>query len=116
MQARTAILALLSGLATLVVVGVAVTELASARIEFSLFVGIPAGVTAGVAAAAYVFLRLGDPVRARRRPAMALATFGPVFVFGLLLATLGAGFPNSAAIVIAAALGGVAAVGTYINA
>lgn len=116
MHARTAVLALLSGLSALLVVGVAVTELASARIEFSLFVGIPAGVAAGLAAAAYVFARLEDPDRARHRPALALATFGAVFVVALLVATLGAGFPNSVALPIAAAMGAVAAVGPYLTA
>lgn len=116
MHARTAAGALLSGLAVLLVVGAAVTELAAARIESSLLVGIPAGLVAGVATAAFVFERLENPEPAGRRQAVAVAAFGLVFVAALLVGVLGAGFQNSVAFPIAAVMAAVAAAGAYIRA
>lgn len=47
MRSRSIGAALVAGIATFLVVGVAVTELAFAWIEFSLFVGVPVGLVAG---------------------------------------------------------------------
>lgn len=79
--------ALVAGIATFLVVGVAVTELAFAWIEFSLFVGVPVGLVAGAFVAAGVYLGLADdaPER-RRRVALAVAGFGAVFLAVLLVA------------------------------
>ena len=52
--------ALIAGVAAFLAVGVAVTEIASAWIEFSVFVGLPAGVVAGIVVAAAVALGLAD--------------------------------------------------------
>ena len=111
MRARTAGAALAAGIAALLVVGVVATELGTAAgIEFSLFVGIPAGVVAGVAAAAVVFLRLEDPDAARRRPAVALAGFGAAFVLALLVAVSALQLRNSVALPVATAVGVAGAV------
>ena len=110
MNLRTVGSALVAGAAALLVVGVVATELGTAAgIEFSLFVGIPAGLAAGVAAAAVVFLRLEDPDRSRRRPAVALAGFGVAFFLALLVAAGGAGLRNSVALPVAAVVGLVGA-------
>lgn len=113
---RRGLLALATGLAAFLVVGVTVTELASARIEFSLFVGIPAGLLAGLVAAAFVAMRLGPNVAPeRRRPALALAAFGVVFLAALLVATLGLDVRNSVALPVAAVVGLVVAGAVYLG-
>ena len=110
MRLRTAGLGIVAGVAALLVFGVVATELGTAAgIEFSLFVGIPAGVVAGVAAAAVVLVRYEDPEPARRRPAVALAGFGVVFVVALLVAAGGVGLRNSVALPVAAVVGLVGA-------
>lgn len=113
MRARTLALAGLAGIAGLVLVGAAVTELLAAWIEFSLFLGIPAGLLAGGAAAFLVLVRLEDRSATRRRPALAAAGFGVTFVATLLLGTFGVGLPNSIAIPAAAVVGLVGAVAGY---
>lgn len=110
MHARTFGLAGLSGIAAFVLVGAVVTELLSQVIEFSLFLGIPAGLLAGVAAAFVVYARLDDPVQARRRPAIALAGFGAGFVVTLALGNLVVGLANSIALPAAAVVGVLAGV------
>lgn len=116
MKPRTVGYALAAGVAALLVVGVVGTELGTAAgIEFSLFVGIPLGLAAGVAAAAVVFLRVEDPDPSRRRPAVALAGFGVAFVGTVLVvALLGAAgvlqVRNTVALVAAAVVGFVGSV------
>ena len=106
MRLRTVGFGVVAGVAALLVVGVLGTELGTAAgIEFSLFVGIPVGAVAGVAAAAVVFLRLEDLERSRRRPAVALAGFGVAFVVGLLVAAGALGMRNSVALPLAAVVG-----------
>ena len=63
------------GLATFLVVAVALVETLAARIAFSAFVGLPVGVAAGAVAAALVWIRLW---RSRRvRPVLlGVAAFG----------------------------------------
>ena len=78
--------ALAAGIAAFLVVGVAVTELASTWIEFSLFVGLPAGIAAGAAVAAAVAYGLGEPTTSRqRRLAASTAGFGVGFLAALVL-------------------------------
>lgn len=112
---RTAILALGAGVAAFVVVGVLVTELATPAIEFSLFVGLPVGLVAAVATTAVVYARLGDPAPARRRPALALASFGAAFLLALVVATVVVGLRNSVALSIAAAVGLGVALGVLVH-
>jgi MFS-type transporter involved in bile tolerance (Atg22 family) len=88
MEFKSLLGALLSGIAVFLVVGVAVTEFAQPWIEFSLFLGIPAGLAAGVFTAGAVYLGLADDAPAsRRRVAGAFAAFGVAFL--VLLVTLG---------------------------
>lgn len=110
MRTRAIGLAVVSGIAAFVLVGVIVTELAAPSIEFSLFVGVPAGLVAGVVTAILVFTGLERPSPARRRPAHAIAVFGAVFVVALPLGAGLFGLQNSIAIPVAAVLGVLAAV------
>ena len=113
MRVRDIGLALAAGIATFLLVGVLVTELTAARVEFSLFLGIPAGLVAGTAAAAVVFARLGDPDPAKRRVALASGGFGVAFVGVLLLLAGGLGVRNSIALPIATVAAGIGALITY---
>ena len=113
MRARTAGLAALAGVAAFVVVAVATSELVAPQIAFSVFVGIPVGLVAGVAAAAVVLARLEDPSPARRRPALAVAGFGVAFVVVALLAVGPLSLANSVAIPVATVVGVVAAAIVY---
>jgi len=79
-------LALLSGLVAFLIVGVTVTEFTQSWIEFSLFLGIPAGLATGAFTAAGVYLGLADDAPAgRRRIAGAFAAFGAVFIVALVV-------------------------------
>jgi len=85
MGVRSLALAAGAGVAAFLLVGVAVTELAQPRIEFSLFVGIPAGIAAGAFTAAAVYLGLADDApESSRRAAGAVAAFGVGFVVALV--------------------------------
>jgi hypothetical protein len=78
--------ALVAGIAAFLVVGVTVTELAAARIEFSLFVGLPAGIVVGAAVAAAVAYGLrGEPTSRQHRLAGAVAGFGGGFLAALVV-------------------------------
>ncbi len=107
-------LAVAVGLAVFVAVGAAVTEAASATIEFSLFVGLPAGFVAGIAVAAFVYLRLGAADPGKRRPAIALTGFGAAFLV-VLFGGVAVGLRNSVALPIAGVVGVVAAIALYLR-
>ena len=78
--------ALVAGIAAFLVVGVTVTELAAARIEFSLFVGLPAGIVAGAAVAAAVAYGLGkETTPQQRRLAASSAGFGVGFFAAVIV-------------------------------
>ena len=78
--------ALVAGIAAFLVVGVTVTELVAARIEFSVFVGLPAGVVAGTAVAAVVAYGLGEETTLRqRRLAASIAGFGVGFLAAVIV-------------------------------
>ena len=113
MRARDIGLALTAGIAAFLLVGVLVTELAAARIEFSLFLGIPVGLVAGIATAAFVIVRLGNPDPAKRRVAQASGGFGVVFIGVLRLLAGGLSVRNSLALPIAAVAAVVGALITY---
>lgn len=86
MKLRSLSLAFVSGIAVFLIVGVAVTEFAQSWIEFSLFLGIPAGLASGVFTAAGVYLGLADDAPAsRRRVAGAFAAFGVSFLILLVV-------------------------------
>lgn len=86
MNVKSLTLAVAAGVAAFLVVGVAVTELTHPWIEFSLFLGIPAGLAAGAFVAAGVYLGLADdaPTR-RRRIAGTFAGFGAGFLVALIV-------------------------------
>lgn len=116
MTFKTLTLALAAGIATFLVVAVAVTELLAGRIEFSLFVGLPAGLLAGAVAAALVALGLEtDAPPERHRIAMAAGGFGAAF---LLVLALGAGLFDVGtvlALALAAIVALLVAVTTYVR-
>lgn len=87
MNLRLLGLTIAAGLATVIIVGVAVTELLQSQIEFSLLVGIPVGLFAGAVVAALVAWGTteGAPTQ-RRRVAIAFGAFATSF-----LAVLAAG-------------------------
>lgn len=105
--------AVAAGLATFLIVGVAVTELLSSRIEFSLLIGIPAGLAAGAVAATLVALGSteGAPAQ-RRRVATAFGAFGAGFL-GVLAAGLLLPVGTVVGIVLGIAVGVVLGVASY---
>ncbi|WP_436928040.1 hypothetical protein [Halosimplex amylolyticum] len=114
MRIRTLALALAAGLAAFLAVGVAVTEVALRWIEFSLFVGLPVGLLAGLTAVALVVVGLGtEASHLLRRIAVMFATFG-VFFLLVLVVTVGAfSVRNSHALVLAGAVGVISGVGAF---
>jgi len=102
MDARTLALALGAGLAAFLAVGAAVTEFALRWVEFSLFVGLPVGLVAGVTAAAAVLLGRGETASARaRRVAAAVGGFGVAFLVAFAVAVGVFSLPNSRALTLA---------------
>lgn len=117
MRPGTLGLSLAAGVAAALVVGVAVTEVALAWTEFSLFVAIPAGVAAGAFVAAAVYLGLADDAPARRRRvAASLGGFGVAFLAVLVLAGTVGSTGAVVALVLAVVAGAVAAGATYYRA
>jgi hypothetical protein len=99
MNLKTYGLVLGAAIATFLLVGIAVTELVQPWIEFSLFVGIPAGLLAGAVAGALVALGLQIDAPAQRKLiARSFAAFRLVFLavlvggnlvgMGVLISTL----------------------------
>lgn len=116
MNAKSLLLALAAGAAAFLVVGVAVTELAQPWIEFSLFLGLPAGLGAGAFVAALVYLWRAEDVPAnRQRVATALAGFGVVFLIVLLLVSVVVEVGAVLALVAAAVAGLLAAISSYLG-
>lgn len=108
-------LTLAAGLAAFLIVGVAVTELLQSRIEFSLLVGLPAGLLAGAITIAAVALSLGDRVAPKRRKvAYSAGVFAVAFLVVLVTgAILSQGI--TIAIIAGIVLGLGAAVVTYLR-
>ncbi|WP_247008120.1 hypothetical protein [Halorientalis litorea] len=115
MRLRTLALALAAGVSAFVLVAVAVTELASSRIEFSLFLGLPAGLVAGAVTTALVAVGLGRSP-ASRRFALAAAAFGVAFPLSLVAIAFLVGSGILTAMAVAVVVGTAAAVGTYVRA
>lgn len=99
MNYRTIAVVLVAGIASFLVVGIAVTAVAERWIEFSVFVGLSAGLVAGAIAAAAVSLGLGEGAPAeRRRLALAFGLFDAGFLATLVvLAVAGQGVVLSTA-------------------
>ena len=116
MNAKTLGLALAAGTAAFLLVGVAVTEFTQPWVEFSLLLGIPAGVAAGAFAAAGVYLGLADEAPARRRRvAGAFGGFGAVFLFALVALAGLFRVGITLALGVAFAVGLAAGVGAYLR-
>lgn len=115
MNLKTLALVFGAAIATFLLVGIAVTELVQPWIEFSLFVGIPAGILAGAIAGALVALGLQtDAPDQRKRVAQSFAAFGLVFlavVVGVNLAGLGMLISTLAGVVV----GSFASIGVYLR-
>lgn len=95
----------LAGLAALVG-GAAVTEVALRWVAFSLFVGVPAGLAAGVVVAAAVLLGLVEDAPAgRRRAATAIGGFGATFLVVLVAAASVGGQGVVVSLVVAGVVG-----------
>jgi|GEM_PF-277426 hypothetical protein len=113
MDFKSITLALLSGIAVFLIVGVAVTEFAQSWIEFSLLLGIPAGLATGAFTAAAVYLGFADdaPV-GRRRIAGTFAAFGVGFIVVLVvlgwIVNIGVTTAIVSSVVVALAVAGVA--------
>lgn len=116
MRLRNLALVIASGIAGFLVAGVLVTQLAAPYIEFSLFVGIPVGIVAGIATAALVAVGLGPAAEpGRRRLALSVGTFGIVFLVVLFGVAGGLGMGTVVALVAAVVMGLIAAVATYLR-
>jgi len=102
-----------AGVTTFLLVTVAVTSLFERWIEFSVFVGLPAGLLAGVLAFGTVAYRLAETAPAgRRRLVGAVGGFSAAFLLALLGLTLG--WNGSVALSIGVALG-VGVLGLFIG-
>lgn len=109
-------LALAAGITAFLVVGVAVTEIAQPWIEFSLFLGIPAGIVAAAFTAAAVYLGLADDAPAsRRRIAGTFAAFGVAYLAALVVLGGIVNIGMALAIVISAGIALVVAAAAYIR-
>lgn len=115
MRLRTVGLALLAGAAAFLLAGVAVTAAAAPYTEFSVFLGIPAGVVAGAVATLAVLLGVGDPEPGRRRAGKTVAAFGLVFVVGLVVGFGAIGTPVVVSTGSAAVTGLVAALVVWLR-
>lgn len=105
---------LAAGVAVFLVVALVVTELLAPRIEFSVLVGLPAGIVAGLAAAAFVAVRQGSPGTGRRRGAIAFGNAGVAFVVVLVGAVWLLGLPVTLAIGTAAGVAVLAGLVTFV--
>lgn len=116
MNGKSLGLALTAGVATFLIVGVAITEFAQPWVEFSLFLGIPVGFVAGAFTAAAVYFGLADDELAQRRHiAGAFVGFGVVFLIVLIalgsLLNLGVTFALGIAFVVGMLVG----IGAYVR-
>jgi hypothetical protein len=100
-----------AGGAAFLLVGVAVTELDAQQTEFSVFLGIPAGLIAAVVAVLAVLLGLADgSTRGRRRAVAGVAVFGVTFVGGMALAATVLAVPVLVSMLVSAGVSLTAAV------
>jgi hypothetical protein len=102
MESRTLASAAAAGIAAFLVTVVAVTELLLPTVEFSVLVGLPAGIAVGFAVAAAVLLRSGEE---SSRLGRSLAAFVVVFLAVLAVGVVLAGPRTS---ILAGSVAGVA--------
>lgn len=109
-------LALAAGITAFLVVVVAVTEIAQPWIEFSLFLGIPAGIVAAAFTAAAVYLGLADDAPAgRRRIAGTFGAFGVAYLAALVVLGGIVDIGTALAIVVSAGIALVVAAVAYVR-
>ena len=116
MSTRNALVALGVAISTFLVVAVVVTELASSTIEFSVFLGLPAGILAGLIAAVATWRLLqASPSDRARRTTAAIAGFGYAVI--LLAAVRYVVAPTRAvlSLIVIAGLAFVAALAIYVG-
>lgn len=114
MKLRTLALALAVALATFLFVGVGVAQVVGPYVGYSLFVSLPAGILAGVAAAAFVVTGFDAERGTHRRTAsVALARFGVGFVAAFVVGALLSG--AALAVVVGSVTGLAAAAGTLLR-
>jgi len=102
-----------AGLATFLIVTVAVAELLQPRIEFSLLIGVPAGLAAGAVAATLVALGSTEAAPPqRRRVATAFGAFAASFL-GVLAAGIVLPVGTVVGIVAGIVVGVVVAIAAY---
>lgn len=112
MNARNALLAAVTGFAGFMLATAGVTALLEPRVEFSILVGLPAGIVTGNLLTWFVYTRLTRPQHAGRRTALALVAGGIAFVIAMALTvTVGVGVTLSILIAVGATV--VVGVGTY---
>lgn len=112
---RTLVPAIITGVSGFIIFGVIATEIASPYIEFSVFVGIPVGLIAGLVLTALVIATLGTDDPAKRRSGASVASFGIAF---LVVALLVAGILRlriSLSLIIGGVAGIIGAVATYVR-
>lgn len=114
MNLKSFALAIVAAIAAFLVVGGTVTALAEPRIEFSVFLGIPAGLIAAVIVFIAVYLGLADDASHKRyRVAFAVGLFGVGFIAVLVVgAVVGLGVVVSMLVGIVA--GVLAGIGGYL--
>ncbi|MFB6211815.1 MAG: hypothetical protein ABEI76_09780 [Halobacteriales archaeon] len=105
MNLRNALFGVIVAVAGFLVVGVAVTELAAKEIEFSLFLGLPAGIVGGLVFGWVTTRWLSSDVAEHRHRGAALAGFGVGFLTVVLGLTVVGGMRNSRALPIGAGIG-----------
>lgn len=107
MDVRAGVVALAGGVAAFVIGFVAVTELLSATIEFSVFLGIPAGIVAGVITAGIIVWAIN---RELSWLAFALGGFGLGFLAGTAIGAVFTNEPFSVLLVVGIGVGFVGAI------
>lgn len=116
MQLRGIALAFGSGLAAFLVVGVIVAEIGTTYTEFSVLVGVPAGLLAAVAVVVTVLLGYGESVPSRRRRvANTFGAFGLLLLVGLVVPVGAVGLPVATVTLWSGVGAGVVAVGLYVR-
>lgn len=113
MDLRRLGVALVAGAAAFLLVGVAVTAVLEPTIEFSLFIGLPAGFIAAVIATGFVALTVNDPDPRRNAAGVATGAAGVCIVL-VTLAGLLVRYRFSQTLYIAAGTGAVVLVVAYV--
>jgi hypothetical protein len=109
-------LAAVGGIVAFLLVGAVVTQVGTAYTEFSVFLGIPAGLVAAVVTVVTVLLGYGqDPSALRRRAATAVGAFGLLFVLSFVVAIGAIGVPVVTAMLGSVVIGVVVAVAVFVR-